>query len=206
MIDWLNLLMRFTLNISVAFIIIRLIYYPTTRNKDFVFTFFTFNTIIFFISILLRGVDLSVGFGFGLFAIFSILRYRTEPIPLKETSYLFVMMGLPFMNALFITEIRFNELIFINLVVTGIVYAIENELGMSYESKKVIRYEKIELIKPENHVLLLEDLTERTGLNIQRYEIKEIDFLRDTAEIIVYYNNSEHIHVLPHPERENLRQ
>ena len=109
MSDSLNLLMRFTLNFLTAFVIIRLIYYRTTRNKDYVFTFFIFNTIIFFVSILLGGIDLSVGFGFGLFAIFSILRYRTDPIPIKEISYLFVIMALPFMNALFV-----NNEIFIN--------------------------------------------------------------------------------------------
>ncbi|MGB0388154.1 MAG: DUF4956 domain-containing protein [Ardenticatenaceae bacterium] len=189
--DSLNLLMQFTLNFLTAFVIIRFIYYPTTRNKDYVFTFFTFNTIIFFVSILLRGVDLSVGFGFGLFAIFSILRYRTDPIPIKEISYLFIIMALPFMNALFVNNEIFMRTIPINVIIIGIVYFIESEIGTSYESKRKIKYEKIELVKPESYPLLLADLEERTGLKITRFEVCELDFLRDTADLIIYYDSSE---------------
>ena len=185
----LNLFVRFALNFLAAFIIIRLIYYPKNLHKEYFFTFFIFNTIIFFVSSLLRTIDFSVGFGFGLFAIFSILRYRTDPLPIKETSYLFVLMSLPFMNALFINELTLYELFFINAAIIVIAFVIENEFLLSYHSKKQIRYEKIELIKPENHVLLLEDLSERTGLNIERYEIDQIDFLRDTADITVYYTS-----------------
>ena len=93
------------------------------------------------------------------------------------------------MNALFINELTLYELFFINAAIIVIAFVIENEFLLSYHSKKQIRYEKIELIKPENHVLLLEDLSERTGLNIERYEIDQIDFLRDTADITVYYTS-----------------
>ncbi len=191
MSDSLDLLMRFTLNFLTAFVIIRLIYYRTTRNKDYVFTFFTFNTIIFFVSILLRDIDLSVGFGFGLFAIFSILRYRTDPIPIKEASYLFIIMALPFMNALFVNNEIFMRIIPINVIIIGIVYFIESEIGTSYESKKKVKYEKIELVKPESYPLLLADLEERTGLKITRFEVRGLDFLRDTADLIIYYDSSE---------------
>ncbi len=184
-----NFLLRFALNFLVAFIIIRFIYYPKNQRKEYFFTFFIFNTIIFLISILLGTIDFSVGFGFGLFAIFSILRYRTNAIPIKEASYLFVLMSLPFINALFIAEIDVYELLFINVFIIVMMYLIENDFLISFESTKTIKYEKIELIKPENHILLLEDLKERTGLNIKRYEIDKIDFLRDTADILVYYKD-----------------
>ena len=161
-----------------------------TDFKSYFFTFFIFNTIIFLISLLLGTIDFSVGFGFGLFAIFSILRYRTDVIPVKEASYLFVLMSLPFINALFMAEIGLYELLFINIFMIVMTYVIENDVLISFESVKTIKYEKIELIKPENHILLLEDLKERTGLNIERYEIGKIDFLRDTADITVYYKNS----------------
>lgn len=186
-----DFLLRFALNFLAAFIIIRFIYYPKNQKKEYFFTFFVFNTIIFVISILLGTIDFSVGFGFGLFAIFSILRYRTDAIPVKEASYLFILMSLPFINALFIAEIGLYELLFINTFTIIIAYVIEHELFISFESTKAIKYEKIELIKPENHVLLLEDLRERTGLNIERYEIDKIDFLRDTADITVYYQSSD---------------
>lgn len=186
-----NFLLRFALNFLVAFIIIRFIYYPKNRQKGYFFTFFVFNTIIFVISLLLGTIDFSVGFGFGLFAIFSILRYRTDVIPVKEASYLFVLMSLPFINALFMAAIGLYELLFINIFMIVMTYVIENDVLISFESVKTIKYEKIELIKPENHILLLEDLKERTGLNIERYEIGKIDFLRDTADITVYYKNSD---------------
>ena len=130
----LNFFTRFALNFLAAFIIIRLIYYPKNRHKEYFFTFFTFNTVIFFVSILLRGFDFSVGFGFGLFAIFSILRYRTEAIPIKETSYLFALMSLPFINALFELETHLYVLLFINGFLIVLIYLIENELFISYHS------------------------------------------------------------------------
>ena len=184
-----DFLLRIFFNFLAAFIIIRFIYYPKNQKKEYFFTFFVFNTIIFVISILLGTTNFSVGF--GLFAIFSILRYRTNAIPVKEASYLFILMSLPFINALFIAEIGLYELLFINTFTIIIAYVIEHELFISFESTKSITYEKIELIKPENNALLLEDLRERTGLNIERYEIDNIDFLRDTADITVYYQSSD---------------
>lgn len=131
---------------------------------------------------------MSVGFGFGLLAIFSVLRYRTEPLPIKEMAYLFTVMSLPFMNALFITNTNLMELLFINLIVVIILYAVEKEWGLYYEENKKIEYEKIELIKPDNYALLLEDLRERTGLNVKRCEVGRIDFLKDTAHLKIYYD------------------
>lgn len=168
--------------------IIRFIYYPQNRKKKYVITFYIFNTIVFFISSLLRDVELSIGFGFSLLGILSVLRYRTEAIPIKEMAYLFTVMSLPFMNALFVSKTNLIELVFINLIVVVILYAVEKEWGLYYEENKTIEYEKIELIKPNNYTLLLEDLRERTGLDVKRCEVGRIDFLRDTAELKIYYD------------------
>ena len=180
--------LTFLLNSAVAWIIIRGIYYPLKRDKDYVLTFFAFNTLIFLISSLLSGVDLSVGFGFSLFAIFSILRYRTDPIPIREMTYLFVMMALPVVNAVMISQSNYLGLAIANGAIILALFIAEKEWGFHYVSRKTLKYERIELIKPENYPLLLADLRERTGLDITHCEVGKLDFLQDVAEIKIYYN------------------
>jgi len=152
-----------------------------------VFAFFTLNTGVFLISSLLGGVDLSVGFGFSLFAIFSVLRYRTDPIPVREMTYLFVLMALPVMDAVLLSQSNYLALLIANGMTVLVLYIGENEWGCHYDQRKSITYEKIDLIKPENHDRLLADLRERTGLPVTRCEIGRIDFLRDVAELKIYY-------------------
>jgi hypothetical protein len=185
----LELLPGFVLTLVSAALIIGLVYYPNNaRNSEYGFTFITFSVLLYFIISLLRDVQLSLGFGFGLLAVFSTLNYRTMNIPTKEMTYLFICITLPFMNTLFlVTRVTFIELIIINLFIVFCIFSFEKLLGVPYSSSKRITYEKIELIKPENRALLLEDLVNRTGLHIQRLEIDRIDFLRDTAEITVFY-------------------
>jgi hypothetical protein len=169
---------------------VRGIYYPKTKDKDYIFTFLAFNTIVFFVLRLLSSIDLSVGFGFGLFAIFSVLRYRTNPIPIREMTYLFVIIALPVMNSILISENGFEQLLIANLLTVLVLYAIEQGWGFQFVSRKTITYEKIELIQPEKHELLLQDLRQRTGLQITGYEIGCIDFLRDTAKIEIFYTET----------------
>ena len=189
----LELLPGLALNLVAATIIIGFIYYPTHRSKqDYVFTFFTFNILIYFVSTLLRDVQLTIGFGFGLLAVFSTLRYRTEQIRVKEMTYLFICITLPFMNTLFMaTRITFNELVLINAMVIVIVLVLEKQWGVNYELDKRVLYEKIELVKPENGDQLLQDLRQRTGLPVKRFDVESIDFLRDTATLIIYYDKPE---------------
>jgi hypothetical protein len=183
-----ELMTGFALNFTVGFIIIRFIYYTSNpKQQIYIFTFFAFNILIYFVSALLRDVQLSIGFGFGLLAVFSTLRYRTRRIPIKEMTYLFISMTVPFMNTLFMaTRINYTELILINLMIITLLYIIAKRCGVQYEVKIVIRYEKIELIKPEHYQQLLEDLQQRTGLNIKRVEVGGVDFLRDTAQLTIY--------------------
>lgn len=179
----------FILNLAVALIIIRYVYYPTNRDHNYIFTYITFNVLIYFVSGLLRDVQLSVGFGFGLLAVFSTLRFRTRAVPIKHMTYLFIFVTIPFMNTLFMaTRITYPELILVNLVVIGILYGAERRWGFQSEGSKQIRYERIELIKPEHYQLLLNDLRERTGLDIKRCVIDEVNFMTDTALLTVYYD------------------
>jgi hypothetical protein len=177
----------FGFNLVVVFVIVRLIYYPQRRDKDYVFTFFAFNTIIFFVLNLLNDVTLGIEVGFGLFAIFSVLRYRTDTIPIREMTYLFVIIALPVINSILLDERSYAELAVANMATLGVIYVLEQEWGFQYETRKAITYERIDMIRPENWPQLLEDLQERTGLTIKRIEIGRLNFLRDTAEISIYY-------------------
>lgn len=190
-VDFLELLFRLAIDFFVAFVIIRLIYYPVHNRKDYLFTYFIFNILIFFVSYLLSGVKLQLGFAFGLFAIFGILRYRTEQLAIKEMTYLFVVIAIAIINALANKKISYAELVFTNLTIIAVTYLLEKRWLLRHETNKTILYEKIELIKPENHHLLLKDLEERTGLKIIRVSVGRIDFLRDTARVRIFYFEDE---------------
>ena len=179
----------FLFNFIVAFAIVRFIYYPKTHNKRYVFTFLAFNTIIYFVLSFMTSIEFGVGVGFGLFAIFSILRYRTDPIPIREMTYLFVIAALPVMNSAGVDGDTWLQLILANVAVMIILFFLEHEWGFQYEAYKHITYEKIDLINPEKRSLLLADLEARTGLKIKRCVIGKVNFLRDTAELMIYYDD-----------------
>lgn len=185
-----ELLPGFALNLIVMIIIVGFIYYPSNQaRREYVFTFLAFSTLMYFISGLLRDVQLTLGFGFGLLAVFSVLRYRTEAIPIKEMMYIFISITVPFMNTLFLaTRITFPELAIVNGILIASFFFAERSFGVPFLASKRVVYEKIDMIKPENHQKLIQDLRTRTGLDVQSYEISEINFLRDTADIIIYYD------------------
>ena len=191
--DFIELVTRFTFNMLVVVVIVRLIYYPVTKRKDYLFTYLLFSVIVFFLCGLLANVKLGLGFALGLFAIFSIIRYRTNPIPIKEMTYLFIVIGISAINGLANKKVSYAELLFTNLVVIAITYGLEKIWLQRHETSKRIIYEKIDLIKPENRVELLKDLKDRTGLNIHRVNIGRINFLRDTARIRVFYYEDENL-------------
>ncbi|NMC80884.1 MAG: DUF4956 domain-containing protein [Chloroflexi bacterium] len=191
MFTTLEFILGFLFNFAVALVVVRFIYYPMTHNKPYVFTFLAFNTVIYFILRFLTSVEMSVGVGFVLFAIFTILRYRTDPIPIREMTYLFVIAALPIMNSSGAGESAWLELVFANLTVMAILYGLEKGWGFHYETHKRITYENIELIKPENYPLLMADLRNRTGLKIKRCSVGKVNFLRDIAEITIFYDDPE---------------
>jgi len=178
----------FFVNLAVALLIVRAIYYPVKQDKNYVFTFLAFNTIIYFVMSFLTSSELSMGVGFGLFAIFSVLRYRTSPMSTREMTYLFIMIALPVMNSALMLQNDWLALLGANVAVVAVLFVLEREWGFHYASTKLIKYERIELIKPENHALLLADLRQRTGLPVKHFEIGMIDFLKDSAELKIYYD------------------
>ncbi|MGY8931099.1 MAG: DUF4956 domain-containing protein [Flavobacteriales bacterium] len=188
--DFFKLLVKTAFNLSIILIIVRYIYYPVTKNKDYLFTYFLISLTVFLLCVLLDSVKLELGFALGLFAIFGIIRYRTDPIPIKEMTYLFLVIGISVVNALANKKISYSELVFANFMIVGVTLGLERVWLLKHESRKNIIYEKINLIKPENHAELILDLKDRTGIDVVRVEIRKIDFLKDIAYLrIFYYEN-----------------
>lgn len=180
-------LIRLGLNAVAIFIIIRMIYYPIHKNKDFLFTFFLFNIINFLICFLLSSAKLKLGFAFGLFAIFSILRYRTVTVPVREMGYFFISVSIGIINALVSMENYLVQLFISNGLIVLLTYVLDKMINLRHENVKEIVYERIDLIHPDKREEMIADLNQRTGLNIHRVELLRIDFLRDVARIQAFY-------------------
>ena len=184
-----ELLLRFGINLVVMLIIVRWLYYTTTRRKDYLFTYILISSVVFLLCYLLESVSLQIGFALGLFAIFGIIRYRTNPMPIKEMTYLFLVIGVSVINAL-TSGTSMIQIIFANLVVILITMGLEKMWLLRHISSKSIVYEKINLIVPEKYDELIADLQERTGIKeIKKVEIGAINFLKDTCRMIIYYED-----------------
>jgi len=182
--------LNFSINFLTAFVIVRCIYYPQRRSQKFVLTFLGFNTIIFILLNFLASIELSMGVGFGLFAIFSILRYRTDPMPSREMTYLFILIALPMINFVMLSQSAYLEVGLTTLMVSLVLIFLEKGWGFHFMASKSITYEKIDLINADKHRELVADLEERTGLLIHYVDINKINFLNDTAELKIYYEEN----------------
>ncbi len=189
--DLSDFLIRYGLNLGVILILVMVIYYPRHRNKDFVFTFLLFNTVNFLICFMLSSVKLKMGFAFGLFAIFSILRYRTVTVPIREMGYFFLSVTIGIINSLAQVDDGFATLLISNGLILAMSYVLDRMLSLDHENFKQIKYERIELIHPEKRPEMMEDLKKRTGLPIHRIELISVDFLRDVALVNAFYYSKE---------------
>ncbi len=187
--DFYKLVFRFFMNLAFITVIIRYIYFVKTPRKNYLFTFFLISIITFVICFALKKLDIDTGMGLGLFAIFGIIRYRTNTMKIREMTYLFIAIGLSVINALSGKQVSYAELLFINTIVLIIVYLMENWWLVNTEVSKTIVYEKIENIKPENETILKQDLEQRTGLIINRVQVGKVDFLKDVAEVKIFFHN-----------------
>ena len=186
-----NIIIRFSFNLFIAFVIIKLIYHRDYKGNDFVFTYFMFNTVIFFFAYILGNLDINMAFGFGLFAVFAILRYRTDPIPIKEMTYLFIVITIGVINALSANQVAFTELLFANLSIVLLTLVLErhwvNNLPDNGLNSKTVVYNDMEMIKPENHQALINDLAKKTGLSVISIKVGRINFTENHANIKLYY-------------------
>jgi len=187
--DFLELLLRFGFNAIVATIVIYFIYYRNMKKADYTFTYFVFNTLIFFLCYLMSSVKLSMGFAFGLFAIFSILRYRTDAIPIKEMTYLFIVISIAVINAITTKKVSYLELISTNFIIVFVSFFIESIWSKKDLKVLIVEYEIIENTHTTKEKVLLQDLQKRTGLDIHYFEIISTNYLRDSAKIKVFYKD-----------------
>lgn len=185
-----ELLLRFVFNSFFVWLIIHKLYYPKSQRRDYYFTFALISVSIFFLIFLLGSVKIKVGFALGLFAIFGIIRYRTESMSVREMTYLFVIIAVSVINALAVT-LSYAELIVTNVIFLACIRLCENIPWLKHVSEKLVLYDRIELITPERKEELLSDLEERLGLPIVRVEVGAVDFLRDTAMLKVYYEDNQ---------------
>ncbi len=186
--DIYDLVLRSLFNFIIVFILVKFIYRSDKKNKNYAFSFYIFSMLVFFLCYLLSGIKLEMGFAFGLFAIFSILRYRTISIPMKEMTYLFLVIAIAVINSLTTSKkVSFVELLFTNLSLVVATYLLERLWYREGLSEQTIEYEKIENIKPERRAEMLADLKARTGLDIRSFEILTTDFLRDMARVRIYF-------------------
>lgn len=185
--DFMTLLSRLVVNLTFVFILVRAIYYPIYKRRDYVFTYFMFNVITFLLCFLLRKVPIELGFALGLFAVFGILRYRTEPIGIRDLTYLFISIGIALINALANKVVSVSELLFVNTVIVGMPFVLERAFMAGDGGEKRLRYDRLDLLKPGQESALIDDLRERTGMDVKRVRIMRMDLLRDTADITVFY-------------------
>ena len=183
-----QLLGSLLLNTLVSWIVVHFLYYPKGRRRDYYFTFILLSVSIFMLIALLlhNQSDMGIGAALGLFAIFGIIRYRTESVPIREMTYLFFLVALSVINGK-CDILTFVEQISINAILVGCVWACENFLTTSNEGCKFVKYDNIDLIKPERYDELKADLEERLGLKITRVEVGAVDFLTDMTMLRVFY-------------------
>lgn len=189
----LELVLRFLFNILVVGLIIHKLYFPKSRRLDYYFTFMLISVSIFFLIYLLGSVKLKIGFALGLFAIFGIIRYRTESMPVREMTYLFVIIAVSVINALAGLD-SYIELILANALFLLTIWICESNRWLKHVSEKLIVYDRVDLILPSKREEMMADLKSRTGLDIKTFDVGAIDYLRDTAMVKIYYSmpNNEH--------------
>ena len=182
-----TLAIRFGFNMIATFVIVVMLYARNSKRKEFYFSYFAISLSVFMLVFLLQGVKLELGFALGLFAIFGIIRYRTDAIPIKEMTYLFVIIAVSVINALSKDFLGYLELTLVNLLLVGALWILEHILMLRQEDSLQIIYENIENIHEDREAELIADLEKRTGIKIRRYRIDKVDFLRDVARITIYF-------------------
>lgn len=187
---FLPMIARFLFNTLAVWVITHWLYFPKSRRREYYFTFMLIAVSVFFLINLLGGTHIKIEFALGLFAIFGIIRYRTESMPVREMTYLFMILAMSVINGLS-ANLGWGALVAVNLLFILTTWLFENIKVKGSLAMKMVQYDRIELIKPEKRDELLADLRERTGLDIVRVEVGGIDFLRDMSVIKVYYRAEE---------------
>ena len=182
-----SLMARFVLDLLFTVIAVRVVYSRLYHQRDYIFTYVLLNVVTFFLAFLLSKSPISLGSAFGLFAVFGILRYRTEGIQVRNLTYLFVVIGVALLNALANDQVSLVELVTVNVIIVGSVCFLEASSFSGREESRQVLYDRLDLLGPATQSQLLDDLRARTRLPVERYVIGDVDLLRDSASITVYY-------------------
>jgi len=197
----LGILIRFLTAILVLFIIIRLIYFRYTKNKRNVFSFFQMGIMIFMVCVLLKSVEIQLGIALGLFAIFAIMRFRSQNLSLRQMTYFFTVIGVSVINAMAVYYHPVRGPIVINSIIILSVFLLETFFNRKVSDKKkekkkkkplsktVLLYNNLELLDPENESELLSDISSRTHMKIEKVEIRKIDLIKGTAELEIFFKD-----------------
>lgn len=184
-----SLIGRLALNLLCTAVVVLVAYHRVYRDRDYTFTYLLLNLVTFSLAFVMSSVPLELGFALGLFAVFGVLRYRTEAIQVRNLTYLFVVLGIALLNALANGGISAAELLIVNGVIVGAVCLLEATPFSGREHTRRVRYDRLDLLSPERAKELTEDLRMRTHLPVVRYEVGDVDLLRDTAEITIHYRH-----------------
>ena len=182
--------MRFFFTLIVTLVMVYCLYYRRSKRREYFFTYILLSLSVFFLIYLLGSVKVKIGFALGLFAIFGILRYRTDTIPVREMTYMFSVIAISVVNAL-ATNISVAELLFPNLVVLLATWLFERFVLSHNEVTKLVLYDRVELITAERRDDLITDLRKRLGEDVTRVSVGSVDFLKDSAILKVYYRPSD---------------
>lgn len=185
--DFLKMVGRFAINMFVVTMLVRIAYYRRSRSKDYLFTFYMLSATVFFICFTLKKLEIQMGMAMGLFAIFGVLRYRTDTMPIREMSYLFTVIGISVINSLANVKVSWLELIAANTAMTMLPAFLESMPLLAQESREEILYERVDLVHPSRYDELIADLEQRTGVKISRIELGRIDLVSDCVFITVYF-------------------
>jgi len=184
-----GILIRFALNLISLLILIRILYFSYSKKEKFMFTFFLIGIIVFFICALLKDIGMGLGLGFGLFAIFSILRFRTRNFSVKDMAYIFTTIGISVINSMNMQEVPIFGYIIINSVIIVSVFILEEHLRKNSFSKYSVSYDNLDLLKPGSKSKLIKDLSARTGHTILSVRVRNLDLKKDVAQLDVYFKD-----------------
>lgn len=198
--NFIDMMMRFGLNLMATIFVIIFVYFRATGKRSYVFTYILISTTIFFLCFLLGSIDLQLGFALGLFAIFGIIRYRTDTIPIREMTYLFLVITLSVINALASNKINVSEIIFTNLILMLTTWVMETVWMKRHLARRSIIFDRMDLILPSKNQELIDNIKERTGIEVVRFKIGQIDLSKRTVRLTIFYREHTSPNVLSDPE------
>lgn len=195
-----DLLLRFGLNLLATIFVIIFVYFRATGKRSYVFTYILISTTIFFLCFLLGSIDLQLGFALGLFAIFGIIRYRTDTIPIKEMTYLFLVITLSVINALASREVSISAILFTNSCLMATTWVMETVWMKRHLARRSLIFDRMDLIHPSRKNELIENIFERTGIVVVRFKVGQIDFTKKSVRLTIFYKEDATPNVLSDPE------